>query len=190
MKKTRQYRSPVMASIHERAEGLHAGGLMNKLTMSGNVFTDIGFTRLPKHLAAQRAEQRAAPHGKQPPRRRNSDPVQPRRYRRQTRSIPGLRFRARKRSSVIVSNPVSTTSGKTTSGRGLARFFLGKELLSNVVDWPVMIRRPPLVRSRLRVQSSSSQTLRGLSRVDRLLPARLGRAHPLVRTTLCQRSTG
>ena len=23
------------------------------------------------------------------------------------------------------------------------------ELLSNVVDWPVMIRRPPLVRSRL-----------------------------------------
>ena len=44
MKKTRQYRSPVMASIHERAEGLHAGGLMNKLTMSGNVFADIGFT--------------------------------------------------------------------------------------------------------------------------------------------------
>ena len=90
MKKTRQYRSPVMASIHERAEGLHAGGLMNKLTMSGNVFTDIGFTRLPKHQGAQRAE----PHGKQPPRGRNSDPVQPRRYPGQTRGIPGLRFRA------------------------------------------------------------------------------------------------
>jgi hypothetical protein len=34
MKETKQYRSPLMASIHETAEGLHAGGLMNKLTMS------------------------------------------------------------------------------------------------------------------------------------------------------------
>lgn len=93
MKKTKQYSSPLMASIHETAEGLHAGGLMNKLTMSGNVFTDIGFTRLPKHQGAQCAEQRAAPHGKQPPRGRNSDTVQPRRYPRQTRSIPGLHFR-------------------------------------------------------------------------------------------------
>lgn len=33
MKKTKQYRSPVMASIHETAEGLHAAGLINKLTM-------------------------------------------------------------------------------------------------------------------------------------------------------------
>ncbi len=33
MKKTRQYRSPLMASIHETAEGLHGAGLMNKLTM-------------------------------------------------------------------------------------------------------------------------------------------------------------
>lgn len=30
---TRQYRSPVMASIHETAEGLHAAGIMNKQTM-------------------------------------------------------------------------------------------------------------------------------------------------------------
>jgi hypothetical protein len=29
MKKTKQYRSPLMASIHETAEGLHAAGLMN-----------------------------------------------------------------------------------------------------------------------------------------------------------------
>ena len=30
---TRQYRSPVMASIHETAEGLHAAGIMDKQTM-------------------------------------------------------------------------------------------------------------------------------------------------------------
>jgi putative transcriptional regulator len=33
MKKTKQYRSPLMASIHETAEGISAAGLMNKLTM-------------------------------------------------------------------------------------------------------------------------------------------------------------
>ncbi len=42
MKKTKQCRSPVMASFHETAEGLHANGLMNKLTMSRNVFANIG----------------------------------------------------------------------------------------------------------------------------------------------------
>ena len=30
---TKQYRSPVMASIHETAEGLHEAGVMNKQTM-------------------------------------------------------------------------------------------------------------------------------------------------------------
>jgi putative transcriptional regulator len=30
---TKQYRSPVMASIHETAEGLHAAGVMEKQTM-------------------------------------------------------------------------------------------------------------------------------------------------------------
>jgi putative transcriptional regulator len=30
---TKQYRSPVMASIHETAEGLHAVGIMDKQTM-------------------------------------------------------------------------------------------------------------------------------------------------------------
>ena len=32
MKKTKQYRSPLMASIHETAEGLHNAGLIDKLT--------------------------------------------------------------------------------------------------------------------------------------------------------------
>ena len=30
---TKQYRSPVMASIHETAEGLHTAGVMDKQTM-------------------------------------------------------------------------------------------------------------------------------------------------------------
>jgi DNA-binding transcriptional regulator YiaG len=30
---TKQYRSEVMASIHETAEGLHAAGVMNKQTI-------------------------------------------------------------------------------------------------------------------------------------------------------------
>jgi putative transcriptional regulator len=30
---TKQYRSPMMASIHETAEGLHAAGIMDKQTM-------------------------------------------------------------------------------------------------------------------------------------------------------------
>jgi hypothetical protein len=34
MKKTKQYRSPVMASIHETAEGLHTAGVVNKLTIA------------------------------------------------------------------------------------------------------------------------------------------------------------
>jgi len=33
MTKTKQYRSALMASIHETAEGLHASGVMNKQTM-------------------------------------------------------------------------------------------------------------------------------------------------------------
>ena len=45
MKKTTQHSSPLAATIHETAERLYAGGLMNNLTMSGNVFADIGFTR-------------------------------------------------------------------------------------------------------------------------------------------------
>jgi putative transcriptional regulator len=33
MTKTKQYRSPLMASIHETAEGLHDAGVMKKRTM-------------------------------------------------------------------------------------------------------------------------------------------------------------
>lgn len=47
MKKTKQYRSPLMASIHETAEGLHAAGLMNKVTM--HQFDEMALTPIP-HL--------------------------------------------------------------------------------------------------------------------------------------------
>src|SRR5258708_3652436 len=44
-KRTDQYRSPVMASIHETAEGLHAAGLMNKMTM--RKFDEMCLTPIP-----------------------------------------------------------------------------------------------------------------------------------------------
>ena len=46
MKKTKQYRSPLMASIHETAEGLSAAGLMNKLTM--HKFDAMCLTPIPR----------------------------------------------------------------------------------------------------------------------------------------------
>jgi len=46
MKKTKQYRSPLMVSIHETAEGLHAAGLMNKLTM--RKFDEMCLTPIPR----------------------------------------------------------------------------------------------------------------------------------------------
>ncbi len=46
MKKTKQYRSPLMASIHETAEGLHAAGLMNKVTM--REFDEMSLTAIPR----------------------------------------------------------------------------------------------------------------------------------------------
>src|SRR3984957_257200 len=45
-KKTKQYRSPVMASIHETAEGLHDAGLMNKMTM--RKFDQMCLTPIPR----------------------------------------------------------------------------------------------------------------------------------------------
>jgi putative transcriptional regulator len=45
-KKTKQYRSPVMASIHETAEGLHGAGLMNKMTM--RKFDQMCLTPIPR----------------------------------------------------------------------------------------------------------------------------------------------
>ena len=46
MKKTKQYRSPLTASIHETAEGLHAAGLINKMTM--RKFDAICLTPVPR----------------------------------------------------------------------------------------------------------------------------------------------
>ena len=46
MNKTKQYRSPLMASIHETAEGLQAAGLMNKLTM--RKFDEMCLTPIPR----------------------------------------------------------------------------------------------------------------------------------------------
>ena len=46
MKKTKQYRSTLMASIHETAEGLSAAGLMNKLTM--HKFDAMCLTPIPR----------------------------------------------------------------------------------------------------------------------------------------------
>ncbi len=46
MKKTKQYRSPLMASIHETAEDLHGADLMNKLTM--RKFDAMCLTPIPR----------------------------------------------------------------------------------------------------------------------------------------------
>jgi putative transcriptional regulator len=46
MKKTKQYRSPLTASIHETAEGLHGAGLMNKVTM--RKFDQLCLTPIPR----------------------------------------------------------------------------------------------------------------------------------------------
>jgi putative transcriptional regulator len=45
-KKTKQYRNPVMASIHGTVEGLHAAGLMNKMTM--RKFDQMCLTPIPR----------------------------------------------------------------------------------------------------------------------------------------------
>ena len=52
----KQYRSPLMASIHETAEGLHAAGVMDKRTM--REFDDLCLTPVrplrPKETRALR----------------------------------------------------------------------------------------------------------------------------------------
>ncbi|MBN8873679.1 MAG: DNA-binding transcriptional regulator [Rhodospirillales bacterium] len=48
---TKQYRSPVMASIHETAEGLHAAGVMDKQTM--RTFDAACLTPVPRLSAAE-----------------------------------------------------------------------------------------------------------------------------------------
>jgi putative transcriptional regulator len=46
VKKTKQYRSSVMASIHETAEGLHSAGLIDKVTM--RKFDEMCLTPVPR----------------------------------------------------------------------------------------------------------------------------------------------
>ena len=59
---TKQYRSPVMASIHETAEGLHAAGVMDKQTM--RKFDEACLTPVrplaPEEIRALRQRERAS----------------------------------------------------------------------------------------------------------------------------------
>jgi len=58
----KQYRSPLMASAHETAEGLHAAGAMDKRTMrefDDRCLTPVGPLR-PKEIRALRLRERAA----------------------------------------------------------------------------------------------------------------------------------
>lgn len=59
---TKQYRSPVMASIHETAEGLHAAGVMDKQTM--RTFDDACLTPVrplaPEEIRALRQKEGAS----------------------------------------------------------------------------------------------------------------------------------
>ena len=58
----KQYRSPLMASIHETAEGLHAAGVMDKRTM--REFDELCLTPVkplkPKEIRALRLRDRLA----------------------------------------------------------------------------------------------------------------------------------
>jgi putative transcriptional regulator len=60
---TKRYRSPVMASIHETAEGLHAAGVMDKQTMAK--FDDACLTPVrkltPDEIRAVRERQPTLP---------------------------------------------------------------------------------------------------------------------------------
>ena len=78
---TKQYRNPVMASIHETAEGLHAAGIVNKQTMSK--FDDACLTPVlpltPEEIRALQAPERAGLL-----RQRQHEPHQPMGTRRET----------------------------------------------------------------------------------------------------------
>jgi putative transcriptional regulator len=63
MKKTKQYRSRLMASIHETAEGLNAAGLMNKLTM--RKFDEMCLTPIPRLKPKQIRDLRLREHASQ-----------------------------------------------------------------------------------------------------------------------------
>jgi putative transcriptional regulator len=59
---SKQYRSPLMASLHETAEGLHAAGIMDKRTM--REFDDLCLTPVrplkPKEIRALRLREGAS----------------------------------------------------------------------------------------------------------------------------------
>lgn len=59
---SKQYRSPLMASIHETAEGLHAAGIMGKRTM--HEFDELCLTPVrplkPKEIRALRLREGAS----------------------------------------------------------------------------------------------------------------------------------
>ena len=59
----KQYKSPVMASIHETAEGLHATGVMDKRTM--REFDDLCLT--PVRPLRASGDPRSAPAGRREP---------------------------------------------------------------------------------------------------------------------------
>ncbi|MGH9611274.1 MAG: helix-turn-helix domain-containing protein [Bryobacteraceae bacterium] len=58
----KQYRSPLLASIHETAEGLHAAGVMDKRTM--HEFDELSLTPVlslnPKEIRALRMREGAS----------------------------------------------------------------------------------------------------------------------------------
>ena len=58
----KQYRSPLMASLHETAEGLHAAGVLDKRTM--REFDELCLTAVrvlrPKEIRALRLRERAS----------------------------------------------------------------------------------------------------------------------------------
>ena len=62
MRKSKQYRSPLMASIHETAKGLHAAGVMDRRTM--REFDVLCLTPArplkPKQIRALRLRERAS----------------------------------------------------------------------------------------------------------------------------------
>jgi len=62
MRKNKSYRSPLMASIHETAEGLRRAGVLDKRTM--RQFDEMCLTRVhplkPKEIRALRLRERAS----------------------------------------------------------------------------------------------------------------------------------
>src|SRR5690348_9757936 len=75
----RHYRSALMASIHETAEGLHAAGVMDKCTM--REFDELCLTPVrplkPKEIRALRLREGRQPGGFRPLPQRDHAPCEP-----------------------------------------------------------------------------------------------------------------